>query len=173
MTGCAILRDLAAKADAVGHLDHAERLSLLYSFGHLGAPGASAIHTIIGRCRNYDRRETDRQVARLSGLPIGCTRLREKHATEKTLPLCNCDFGRVRQRGGYPTPLLHIGGFRRAWRDELRGRRTVERRHAAGAEGVVVQTEPVEEVHRAETPSARDSVEWGAVVGTAPPHTWA
>lgn len=62
MKGCALLRHLADKAAAVGHLDHAERLSVLYSLGHLGPQGERAIHTLIGRCRNYDAAETSRQI---------------------------------------------------------------------------------------------------------------
>jgi len=104
LAGCALLRHLGDKAAGSGHLAHPERLSLLYSLGHLGGAGEQALHAIIGRCANYDRAETDRQIAKLTGLPIGCTRLREKHATPELLPLCICDFGDVRRRGGYPTP---------------------------------------------------------------------
>ena len=124
MGGCAVLRHLAEKAAAVGHLDHAERLSLLYSLGHLGPAGRRALHAIVGKCRNYDVAETERQVERMSGLPIGCARLAQKHG-EAGGVVCACPFDDVRRRGGYPTPLLHAGGFRRVWREELRRRDAV------------------------------------------------
>ena len=158
MSGCAILRHLAQKAAAVGHLSHAERLSLLYSLGHLGAPGERAIHAIISTCRNYDVLETSRQIAKLTGLPIGCTRLREKHGTEAT---CRCDFEEVRRRGGYPTPLLHAGGFRREWREILRERRLAETEEPGGVVAVA------EEVPDAGPPSA------GTLLKGVPPHEWA
>lgn len=157
MMGCAILRRLAEKAAAVGHLDHGERLSLLYSLGHLGPQGERAIHAIIGRCRNYDVAETTRQIGRLNGLPIGCARLREKHGTTEGLPSCPCSFDEARRRGGYATPLLHAIGFRRAWRDILHGRREaaarVEAREDRGVAAIAECT--------------------GDVVTGAPPHEWA
>jgi retron-type reverse transcriptase len=169
MEGCALLRHLDEKAAAVGHLDHAERLSVLYSLGHLGAPGERAIHALIGRCQNYDAAETSRQIARMTGLPIGCTRMREKHATPELLPLCCCEFADVRRRGGYPTPVLHAIGFKRSWRDVLRGRRDAEAR--AREQGV-----PGVQAVREELPtelSADLREEPGVWVKGAPPHDWA
>lgn len=163
MEGCPVLRHLAEKAAATGHLAHGERLSLLYSLGHLGPPGEQALHAIIGACQNYSAPETSRQIARLSGLPIGCTRVREKHATQELLPLCCCDFGDVRRRGGYPTPLLHAAGFRRTWRDTLKDRRQVEARvREEGIPGVVAAPE-----------ESLAAPEPGALVRCAPPHEWA
>ena len=126
MSGCALLRHLAEKARDIGHLTHAERLSLLHSLGHLDAPGEQTVHAIVGLCRNYDAAETSRQIANRRGLPVSCSRLREKHATPELLPHCRCDFGDVRHRGGYATPLLHAGAFRRAWRNVLHERRDLE-----------------------------------------------
>ena len=109
MTGCGLLSHLAQKARAVGHLTHAERLSVLYSLGHLGESGEQAIHAVVSPCRNYDPKETARQIAKLGGIPIGCSRLREKHAiTDELRAQCGCSFSVQRLRGGYPTPLLHI-----------------------------------------------------------------
>jgi hypothetical protein len=160
MTGCAILRHLAEKARDLGHLNHGERLSLLYSLGHLDAPGAQAIHAIIRPCGNYDAVETSRQIANRRGLPVSCTRLREKHATSELLPLCQCDFGDVRHRGGYATPLLHAGAFRREWRGVLR-----ERRDA--------QTSLKKEVNVGVRVEAENSNDEGVVVRGLPPHEWA
>lgn len=178
MEGCAVLRHLADKAAAAGHLDHAERLSVLHSLGHLGEPGRRAIHGIIGRSHNYDPAETSRQIDRLSGLPIGCTRMREKHATKELLPHCACEFKPVRQRGGYPTPLLHAIGFRRSWRDTLRGRRQ------AGAELRTQDSVGVTTVEEQESPrapadaavaenSAAEDPLAGFQVAGVPPHQWA
>lgn len=158
---CALLRHLARKSDATGHLDHAERLSLLYSIGHLGTSGEQAIHAVLHRCRNYSETETSRQIGRKTGLPISCQRLREKHAEEPPLrEACNCDFGDVQRRGGYPTPLLHVMGFRRTWREALIQRK--DRRLAArkeGVPGVVVKSIQVPELEGAKT--------------GIPPHEWA
>ncbi|MBK9265637.1 MAG: hypothetical protein IPM54_38340 [Polyangiaceae bacterium] len=158
MAGCAILRHLAEKARDMGHLNHGERLSLLYSLGHLDAPGAQAIHAIIRPCGNYDAVETSRQIANLRGLPVSCTRLREKHATPELVPLCRCDFGDLRHRGGYATPLLHAGAFRREWRGVLRERREAEAALKTEQDvGVRVATENGE----------------GVVLRGLPPHEWA
>ncbi len=174
MDGCAVLRHLADKASAGGHLDHAERLSLLYSLGHLGEPGHRAIHGIIGGCHNYDPGETSRQISRLSGLPIGCARMRDKHATPEILPLCNCEFGPVRRRGGYPTPVLHAIGFRRSWRDTLRGRQR-SRAEIRAQDDVGVTA--VEEAGLPQSPElepdATANVEPGVHVAGVAPHLWA
>jgi group II intron reverse transcriptase/maturase len=182
MTGCAVLRHLARKAASVGHLSHGERLSLLYTLGHLGPNGHQAIHAIIARCNNYDAAETSRQIARLSGLPIGCARMREKHVTPELLPLCCCDFGDVAARGGYPTPLLHATGFRHAWRAVLRRREEEARVRPPALVGV----RAVPERSLGERPSARrdpsaqrpaatqvNTSEPGVLVRGAPPHEWA
>lgn len=159
--GCVVLRHLAEKAAATGHLDHSERLSLLYSLGQLGEPGTRAVHAIVRACDNYSEAETARQIERLSGLPISCHRMREKHLVDAIAPLCVCEFGTVRQRGGYPSPVLHGGSFRRAWRDELRRRRTREALHSDSLpSGVGAALEP--------EPSDR-----GIVVDRVPPHEWA
>lgn len=161
MRGCVVLRHLADKAAATGHLDHSERLSLLYSLGQLGEPGKRAVHAIVRACANYSEPETARQIERLSGLPISCHRMRDKHLVESIEPLCVCEFGAVRQRGGYPSPVLHGGSFRRVWRDELRRRRTREALHAESPPaGVGAALEP-------------ETVAEGIVVDRVPPHEWA
>ncbi|MGM0578211.1 MAG: reverse transcriptase domain-containing protein [Myxococcota bacterium] len=168
MAGCAVLRHLADKAATVGHLDHSERLSLLYSLGHLGKAGERAIHAIVGKCRNYDVRETDRQIRRLTGIPIGCRRLKQKHADGALEAACVCEFGDVRRRGGYPTPLLHAGGFRRRWKRILQGRDRV-REEARQAERPPARavTEP------SPLPRASDEEARGVLVRGIPPHDWA
>ncbi len=168
LAGCAILRHLAEKARDVGHLNHGERLSLLYSLGHLDAAGAQAIHTIIRPCKNYDVAETSRQIENRRGLPVSCTRLREKHATPELLPLCRCEFGDLRRRGGYATPLLHAGPFRREWRSVLREKRDAETalKHAPDI-GMRVTAEKLVET-KPETTN-----EEGVALRGLPPHEWA
>lgn len=122
LDGCGVLSHLASKAAAIGHLTHSERLSLLYSLGHLGDGGRDAIHGLVGQCRNYDAAETERQIGRLGGLPISCRRLEEKHGVEAGNP-CQCSFAGVEGRVAFATPLLHAGGFRREWRQALLDRR--------------------------------------------------
>lgn len=185
MDGCAVLRHLAEKAASVGHLGHPERLSLLYTLGHLGQNGAQAIHAIIGRCGNYDAAETSRQIAKLTGLPIGCTRMREKHATPDLMPLCCCDFGNVAARGGYATPLLHASGFRHAWRAVLRGRAAAPTRPVEpGAVRAVpepfpearaagIADEPAAMTPADASPPAGRTDEGGVLLLGTPPHEWA
>ena len=96
LAGCHRLRRLAEKAASVGHLDHGERLSLLYSLGHLGKEGRRCIHAIIGKCANYDVAETERHIAGLRGLPIGCRRLKDKHPELGGETDCECTFDRQR-----------------------------------------------------------------------------
>ncbi len=115
MSGCAVLRHLADKARSSGHLSHSERLSVLYALGHLGEAGKQAIVDIIAPCNNFDPRVTLRQIGRLTGPPIRCTRMREKHGTPELLPTCTCVFSSEQQRAGYSTPLLHAMPFRREW----------------------------------------------------------
>lgn len=168
LAGCAILRHLAEKARDVGHLNHGERLSLLYSLGHLDAPGAQAIHTIIRPCKNYDVAETSRQIENRRGLPVSCTRLREKHATPDLLPLCRCDFGDLRHRGGYATPLLHAGPFRREWRSVLREKRDAETVLKQAPEvGVRVTAE------KAPGMAPETTMPEGVDLRGLPPHEWA
>lgn len=172
MEGCAVLRHLAEKAASTGHLGHPERLSILYTLGHLGENGAQAIHAIIGRCANYDAAETTRQIGRLTGLPIGCARMREKHATPELMPLCCCDFGDVAARGGYPTPLLHASGFRHSWRAVLRGREAARAR-PVDARGVRAVPEPAELRAAPADVAAGPSDDTGVLPRGAPPHEWA
>lgn len=164
LDGCALLRHLEHKAQATGHLDHGERLSLLYSLGHLGPPGERAVHALIAPCRDYDPVETERQIKKMSGLPIGCARLRQKHATPELLPQCSCDFGVAQRRGGYATPLLHALGFKRDWKKELQRRREVDRelRDPAARPTLGVRVEPVPKEE-----------ERGVTLACAPPHEWA
>lgn len=165
MDGCSILRFLADKAAAVGHLNHAERLSILYTLGHLDSGGTRAIHAIVGKCRNYDVRETDRQIQKLTGLPIGCVRLKEKHPLPPDVEPCRCEFGNVAKSGGYPTPVLFAGGFRRQWREVLRGRRETAFLPRPTEGVVAVEVEP-----EADLPKLLPPHRWaaGALTGETP-----
>ncbi len=173
MTGCGLLSHLAQKARAVGHLTHAERLSVLYSLGHLGESGEQAIHAVVSPCRNYDPKETARQIAKLGGIPIGCSRLREKHAiTDELRAQCGCSFSVQRLRGGYPTPLLHIGRFRRTWLEVLRGRKAARSGPTAPRIPVVVEDIP-SAITPADLQSLDEPTSDGLRLQTIPPHEWA
>jgi RNA-directed DNA polymerase len=184
MEGCPVLRHLVDKAATVGHLDHGERLSLLFTLGHLGKPGERALHGIIGTCSNYDVIETNRQIAKLSGLPMGCARMRQKHARGELLAQCSCDFGDMGRRGGYPTPLLHTMGFRRDWKRALRGR-PAGRRAPTTSQGAASQGTAPASGEAAATPARpqRPAVDLREQISLQlrdpehiplpPPHTWA
>ena len=187
MVGCILLRDLADRAQNLGHLSHSERLSVLYTLGHLGVRGTQAIHALIRPCANYDPAETERQIGKLSGLPISCSRMREKHVTPSTAPSCTCSFHNVRERGGYPTPLLHVSGFKHQWRKILRSRKDRTSRTIEPAtrekgkqpalkvveEPIPTPPKPVGPAHRPEPSGVPASTERMGDLDCIPPHLWA
>lgn len=171
-SGCALLSHLREKAAECGYLDHAERLSLLYTLGHVGQQGHQAIHAIIAHCHNYDSEETSRQIGRLGPLPIGCRRMREKHAKGDLEAKCNCGFGGVRTRGGYPTPLLHVMRFRHRWREALRERQRPPTGLATEiAEPMVAES--MVEAHWSGLGDTEGDDGEGVIVAGVPTHEWA
>ena len=171
MAGCILLRGLAERAEQSGHLSHSERLSVLYTLGHLGVPGQQAIHDLIRPCANYDATETERQIDRMSGLPIGCSRMREKHVTPATASACNCTFPQSNRRGSYPTPLLHAGGFRHEWTKILRSRKAREAAPIERPKKTAGKQPPIHIVEEPTMPSPKPEPIEG--LGCLPPHTWA
>ncbi|MCK6549652.1 hypothetical protein L6R52_27700 [Myxococcota bacterium] len=175
MGGCAVLKHLALKADSVGHLTHSERLSLLYTLGHLGPRGHDALHSVISRCRDYDADETSRHIARLGAVPIGCARLREKHAEELAAGECPCAVDQGPRARGFATPLLLAMSFKRAWLKELRRRRA--RDHKGGSVSGVRRLAPAVSAEpsgpRASAPVDLDRVGAERLAPGVPPHEWA
>lgn len=115
---CLILRHLFEKAQAVRHLQHVERVSLLYSFGHLGEEGIHFLHAIIGLCYDYDPAITAKYIEKRRGFAISCPRLREKHGDLLSGAPCQCFFQKI-PHDGYPTPLLHVMTGKQIFSDDL------------------------------------------------------
>ncbi len=107
MGHCLILRRLFEKAQAVRHLQHRERVSLLYTFGHIGEEGQHFLHATISLCYDYDAAITQRYIEKRRGFAISCPKLREKHGDLLDGAPCQCFFRKI-PSDGYPTPLLHV-----------------------------------------------------------------
>lgn len=54
LAGCDIVQGLVGKAKATHYLTHPERLTLLYTLGHLGSEGQKYLHQVISYTINYD-----------------------------------------------------------------------------------------------------------------------
>ena len=94
-------------------VDYAERVTLLYTFGHLGQEGEDFLHKVISNCINYDHEYTEKKIRKMKPCPISCPKIREKHE-EIALDLgCNCLFNIP--PGGYPSPILHALSQPKAW----------------------------------------------------------
>ena len=57
---CNLMRYLCQKAVKTGYLSHAERLSILYVFGHLGSEGHEFVHLLMSHLLNYQYNVTDK-----------------------------------------------------------------------------------------------------------------
>lgn len=109
LSGCKVISRLVDKARETHYLDNAERVTLLYTLGHLGQEGKDFLHQVIGHCLNYDHDYTEKRIQKMKPYPISCARIKEKHE-DLALDLgCNCSF-RLPPKG-YPSPILHA--FRR------------------------------------------------------------
>lgn len=119
--GCAIVRGLVAKAASSRDLRHTERLALLYVLGSLGEPGQVYLRQVIGLCRNYDARITDRWIRRLQPghKPIRCSTLREWLRDSLPGVTCSC---RLRGKSGSPLGLASPDALARG---RLRARTTL------------------------------------------------
>ncbi len=106
LQGCAILRAIADKAHRLGHLMPMERTTLYESLFVL--PMAELIGgfgILLARSGGLppDMRTRLQNCARL---PIGCTKIRSRHAQLLNGEACDCRFHHLRA-GIYPTPYLH------------------------------------------------------------------
>lgn len=102
---CNLMRYLCMKAVKTGYLTHAERLSVLYVFGHLGAEGHEFVHTIMSRTLNYQYNVTDKFIQRIPAKPVSCIKLREQYKQITAEYGCSCTF--ERSKNCYPSPVLH------------------------------------------------------------------
>lgn len=105
LSGCMVIRYLVNKSRDTHYLDHSERITLLYSLGHLGEEGKSYLHKVISNCINYDYEYTQRQIRKRKPFPISCARIREKHESFALELGCDCTFKLPPK--GYPAPILH------------------------------------------------------------------
>ena len=102
---CSLMRYLCQKAVKTGYLSHAERLSLLYVFGHLGNKGHEFVHQIMSHTLNYQYNTTERFIQGIPTKPISCIKLREQYKQITAEYGCSCTF--KRSKDSYPSPVLH------------------------------------------------------------------
>ncbi len=103
LTGCAVLRALARKAERLGHLETEERASLVEVLGHL--PRGETEPTLCALLPG-DPRLVRTRLERLPPFPASCARLAQRHTAVTREVGCDCRF-RGLWGGAYPTPLLH------------------------------------------------------------------
>lgn len=105
LSSCNVIGHLVKKAEDTHYLDNSERVTLLYTFGHLGQEGNEFLHKVISNCINYDYDFTEKKIMKIKPYPISCAKIKEKHEDIALNPGCNCHF--KIPRGGYPSPVLH------------------------------------------------------------------
>lgn len=105
MTSCNLIRYLCQKAKTVHYLNHYERLSILYVFGHLGDDGKEFIHKVMSFTLNYSYQVTQKFVLKCPEKPISCLKLREQYKQISAEIGCSCGFKRT--KNCYPSPVLH------------------------------------------------------------------
>jgi len=113
LSGCKVINYLVNKARETHYLNNSERVTLLYTFGHLGQEGKEFLHRVISNCINYDYEYTEKKIRKMKSFPISCPKIREKHEDIALDLGCNCDL-RI-PPGGYPSPVLHAFKQPKAW----------------------------------------------------------
>lgn len=105
MLSCNLIRFLCQKAKTVHYLNHCERLSILYVFGHLGEEGKEFIHKIMSFTLNYSYQVTQKFILKCPEKPVSCLKLREQYKQISAEIGCSCGFKRT--KNCYPSPVLH------------------------------------------------------------------
>lgn len=105
MNSCNLIRFLCQKARRIHYLNHYERLSILYVFGHLGDDGKEFIHKIMSFTLNYSYQVTQKFILRCPEKPVSCLKLREQYKQISAEVGCSCGFRRT--KNCYPSPVLH------------------------------------------------------------------
>lgn len=105
LSQCNLIRYLCQKAVKTGYLTHAERLSVLYVFGHLGPEGHDFVHLIMSHTLNYQYNVTNKFIQRIPSKPVSCIKLREQYKQITAEYGCSCTF--KRSKNCYPSPVLH------------------------------------------------------------------
>jgi hypothetical protein len=113
LSGCNVINHLVNKAKDTHYLNNSERVTLLYTFGHLGQEGKEFLHKVISNCINYDYEYTEKKIRKMKSFPISCPKIREKHEDIALDLGCNCVF--KIPPGGYPSPILHALRQPKAW----------------------------------------------------------
>jgi hypothetical protein len=108
-----VINYLVNKAIKTHYLNNSERVTLLYTLGHLGQEGKDFLHKVISNCINYDYDFTEKKIKKMKPYPISCPRIREKHEDFALDLGCNCNF-KIPPKV-YPSPVLHAFKRRNAW----------------------------------------------------------
>jgi hypothetical protein len=102
LTGCAVLRAIAAQAQTERYLAHDQRIVLSHALGGLDG-GVDAVNFLLGCCPETP--DFERLKRPLRGHPISCPNIRKRVPTTAMRTGCNCTFNLP--DGLYPTPSLH------------------------------------------------------------------
>lgn len=113
LSGCKVINYLVNKARDTHYLNNSERITLLYTLGHLGQEGKDFLHKVISNCINYDYDYTEKQIRKMKSSPISCPKIREKHEDFALDIGCNCNF-KIPYKG-YPSPVLHAFKQPKTW----------------------------------------------------------
>lgn len=105
LMGCSLMQYMVNKAMATGYLSHAERLSVLYVFGHTGEEGKQFVHTVMAYTFNYQYYITQKFIDKIPERPVSCVKLREQYKAVTAEYGCNCVFKRT--KNCYPSPVIH------------------------------------------------------------------
>jgi group II intron reverse transcriptase/maturase len=107
LNGCRVLKYLVDKAKEVKHLNHTERLILLYTFGHLGEEGSAFVHRVMNYCENYSHAITQKWLNRMEPgrTPISCARI--KDWLYDVIPVIGCACSGNIYNGMYPSPMFY------------------------------------------------------------------
>ncbi|MHC1599382.1 MAG: CRISPR-associated primase-polymerase type A1 [Candidatus Methanospirareceae archaeon] len=182
LSGCNVVNYLVKKARDTHYLDNSERVTLLYTLGHLGQEGKDFLHETISNCINYDYNFTEKKIRKLKPCPISCARIREKHEDIAMELGCNCHL-KIPPKG-YPSPVLHAfkqgqkGWIAQSYEENTRTqenkttpgdinaklKRYIElRRHLAGIERSIRRTEEEMASYFDKTGTESISTEYGVL----------
>lgn len=106
---CSLMRYLCLKAVKTNYLNHFERLTILYVFGHLGTEGKEFVHKVMSFTLNYKFNVTESFIRRMPEKPISCVKLRDQYKQLTAEFGCSCNF--KRNKNCYPSPVLHAISF--------------------------------------------------------------
>ena len=102
---CNLMRYLCLKSVKTHYLNHFERLTVLYVFGHLGNDGQDFVHKVMSFTLNYKHQVTESFIRKMPEKPISCVKLRDQYKQLTAEIGCSCNF--KRNKNCYPSPVLH------------------------------------------------------------------